>query len=229
MTEVQAYLPCDSVWYDWYSGERVGDETQRRPQQGSAQPPTLAESNGIFADSDYTEDDNFRDAEEENTEDVATGDFILTTKNNLNNDKESHVLDGSYLKREQELGNYASETLSAVSIVKSNTDAIRTKRNGPLDVSTSDVSPTDDITSDVISSSDGSSGDDNTFDVTNFNSTTVQRQLQVNSTTGVGSSVPGSTGCYYTTLAAPLDRVPLLVRGGAVLPIQVPHATTTAT
>ena len=59
----------------------------------------------------------------------------------MNDDVESHVLDGTNLKREQELVNYASETLSVVSSVKSNTDAIRIKRNGPLDVSTSEAFP----------------------------------------------------------------------------------------
>ena len=45
---------------------------------------------------------------------------------------------------------------------------------------------------------------------------------------GAGSS-DGGPGCYYVPLAAPLDRVPLLVRGGSVLPTQPPQLTTTAT
>ncbi|KAF2366783.1 Glycoside hydrolase family 31 N-terminal domain [Trinorchestia longiramus] len=213
VTVVDAYLPCGSIWYDWYTGERVGAD----PNFSLDEKNSLLRNN-TTAPSAFTSDQGATEA-------------IVN----------SHGLNSTILKHTDSDANSASEasTLNEVSskiIVRRSAFDLNDSHhsessfrspNGIASESSRDVPmPSGRLLQ--LSRAYETQADYSAADTSN------ETELHVfeghTSDDGSEKTVPEfeEPGCFYVQLAAPLDKVPLLVRGGAVIPTQQPGLTTTA-
>ena len=103
---METYLPCGSVWYDWYSGERIDDKNvhQSEPIQPSSASPEIEINNANV--SDITNDE---------AQNVSSRRSVLITKDEppINSDSKKKQLEILEITSQSESkGKYNRSTVS---------------------------------------------------------------------------------------------------------------------
>ncbi|KAA0195144.1 hypothetical protein HAZT_HAZT008012 [Hyalella azteca] len=265
VTTVEAYLPCGSIWYDWYTGERVAsdDSSHYAASISEASHPRPGNSSD-HSDADENPDENEVLNSTPSRKIVSVAHVDLKTlaaseivQPSINIELQTGVEDHDSSSKNQR------EESNAFSVGKveagSNTDRTLDAETHSRSLIFQETAPEYPLLAEDIfgnfSSSDAaldysSSDADNDIDALNQPLISDSNSSHYNSGNILSSGVDSESfefeaspylsrvdseqrvevtepGCFYTQLAAPLDVVPLLMRGGTCVPTQEPAATTT--